>query len=220
MKKSFFLTLFSLFSFLALFAQKTVSHPYTEERSISSFEGLEVSAGIKVVLTQDDKAKLVVTSNEEDLIEKVVTKVNNGVLQIKREESSWKFWNKYKNWQITVYVSYNNLSKINASSGSIVEGDDVQLAHLNVKSSSGAIVRLKGKVGTASFNASSGAIVRGGELIAEKASADASSGAIIHVYTNKELDAEASSGGMIQYSGNGVIANVRTSSGGSIKRKG
>jgi hypothetical protein len=84
---------------------------------------------------------------------------------------------------------------------------------------SGAIVELAGKVGTLNVDASSGAGFRGYNLKATKCIAESSSGAGIQITVDKEISADASSGGYIRYKGEGLIRNIDVSSGGSVKKQ-
>ncbi|MFX4827903.1 DUF2807 domain-containing protein, partial [Acinetobacter baumannii] len=76
---------------------------------------------------------------------------------------------------------------------------------LSVDLNSGAIVELAGKVGTLNVDASSGAGFRGYNLKATKCIAESSSGAGIQITVDKEISADASSGGYIRYKGEGLI---------------
>ena len=70
----------------------------------------------------------------------------------------------------------------------------------------------------ATLMASSGSSLIAQELIAQKAVARGSSGASMNIVVTEELDAEMSSGASLTYSGNPVIKNINTSSGGNINK--
>ena len=93
----------------------------------------------------------------------------------------------------------------------------MQAAEINSDNSSGAITEVSGSVEKLSVEASSGSIFKGYGLNSTFCSADVSSGGVIDINVTKELNAEASSGGAINYKGGGLIRNLRTGSGGSVK---
>jgi hypothetical protein len=200
------------------FAQKEVVESNIQKRNISAFTKIESSSGIEVILTKGNKEELGVVVGDQSYINEVRTVVNNGTLKISRE-GDWKFWNTWKNWKVRVYVSYVNLEKIDVSSGSLVRGEGLDLNKLSVDLNSGAIVELTGKVGTLNVDASSGAGFRGYGLKVIKCIAESSSGAGIQITVEKEISAEASSGGYIRYKGEGLIRNIDVSSGGSVKKQ-
>ena len=86
-----------------------------------------------------------------------------------------------------------------ASSGSRIEAEGGAIDKLNANASSSGSVRTKG-------------------MVAKTCKATASSGGNIRVNISETLSANASSGGSIRYSGTGVIDDVNTSSGGSVKK--
>jgi hypothetical protein len=218
MKKIFLLATAMMVVVISSFAQKEVIESNIQKRNISAFSKIESSAGIEVILTKGGKEELGVVVGDQSYINEVKTVVNNGTLKISRE-GDWKFWNTWKNWKVKVYVSYVNLESIDVSSGSTVRGEGLDLNKLSVDLNSGAIVELEGKVGTLNVDASSGASFRSFGLKTSKCVADVSSGAGIQVTVEKEINADASSGGYIRYKGEGLIRNIDVSSGGSVKKQ-
>jgi hypothetical protein len=88
-----------------------------------------------------------------------------------------------------------------------------------VESSSGSDIFLKGKVSVLEAHASSGSDIDASELQSRKCNASVSSGSDIKVYVTEELDANASSGGDITYSGNPKAKDINESSGGDVHGK-
>ena len=218
MKKIILLLILAVFSVANIFAQQEINEANAQKRSIGSFHGIDVSSGIEVILTKGDKEELVVSVGDLAYLNQVKTVVLNGVLKITRDVD-WKFWNTWKNWSVRVYVSYTNLDKIDVSSGSILKGKNVSLTKLTAIASSGAQIQLSGKADYLDVDVSSGSGFRGADFSVTKCKAEASSGAGIMVTIEKELSAEASSGGNIRYKGNGTINEINVSSGGSVKRQ-
>ncbi len=208
----------SFFTLATIFAQNEISEPNAQKRTISSFHAIDASSGIEVIITKRDKEELAVTVGDLNYLDQVKTTVSKGVLKISRQ-TDWKFWKIWSNSSIRVYVSYVTLDKINVSSGSNLKGTNIQLSTLNVKISSGGMVKLSGSVGFLDVSVNSGANFRGNDFVATKCTADVNSGGEINISVDKELFADASSGGSIKYKGEASIKNIHTSSGGSVKRQ-
>ncbi|WP_276480011.1 head GIN domain-containing protein [Paraflavitalea pollutisoli] len=238
MKKIGLLGVSILFS-LVLFAQKQINDPLAQVRKVSGFHSIKVSNGIKVYLTQGAEA-VAVSASKEEYRDKIVTRVENGVLKIYYDQETLKFW-KYKNMKGVNPVAYVSIDKVDgldiASGASVVtdgtiKGDKLDLDvssggtfrgavtfdGVSVDQSSGAVVNISGTANSLSVDGSSGSAFHGFELVVNNCSADVSSGASIQITMNKEMSAEASSGGSVTYKGNGVIRNVKTGSGGAVRK--
>lgn len=229
------ITLLSLVSF----AQKQVNDPNAETRSVSGFHKIEVSTGIQLFLSQGGSEAVAVSAVNPEYRSRIHTEVSNGVLKIYYDRNFLKQLGERSDKKLKAYVSVVNLDGLVASSGSMVRGQDlirsssldvkatsgaqvevkVQASRMMVDQNSGSIVNLSGTSGSLQVEGSSGSIFNGYELAADNADADCSSGAIIRITVNKELKAKASSGGLVQYKGSGVIRDIHTSSGGNISKK-
>lgn len=208
-----------------------------ETRQISGFHGISVSSGIDLSLKQKDVEEVFVDAKPSDR-DKIITRVEDGILKIYLKDNSWHLF-KWDNEAIKVYVSFRTLDKLQASGGSDVNsesvlkldnldlnvssGSDVKLeleaTKLHVESSSGSDVSLNGKALVAEVRASSGSDITARDLEVKKCSASASSGSDISIKVTDELQADASSGGDINYSGNPKIKNIKESSGGDVTQK-
>jgi hypothetical protein len=208
-----------------------------QKRDITGFHGVSVSSGIDLYLTQKNVEEVFVQADSEDL-DKIITRVEGGILKIYVKEKSWFNMN-WNNQSRKVYVSFTNLDKIDASAGSDVNsegvlklknldmdassGSDIKIEleaeRLVVGSSSGSDVEIKGVVNVLDVSASSGSDIDAGGLQAKKCNAGVSSGSDIQVNVSEELDANASSGGDISYSGNPKTKNINESSGGDVHSK-
>ena len=215
--KKIILLLSFVVSGLAVMAQKTVNEPHVEKRAVKSFHAVDVSSGIKLILTQGDKEELAVAAGDPSYLEYIETTVKDGVLKITRNQD-WQFWKQWKNWKVTVYLSFKDLDKINASSGALVSGTNLDFDKLTVRMSSGALVELSGKTTDLNVDASSGALFKGYDLSSNICEAESSSGGSVQVKVAKELNARASSGGSIRYKGEGNIRDIKVGSGGTVKR--
>jgi len=215
--KKILLLLSFVVSGLAVMAQKTVNEPHVEKRAVKSFHAVDVSSGIKLILTQGDKEELAVAAGDPSYLEYIETTVKDGVLKITRNQD-WQFWKQWKNWKVTVYLSFKDLDKINASSGALVTGTNLDFDKLTVRMSSGALAELSGKTTDLNVDASSGALFKGYDFSSNICEAESSSGGSVQVKVAKELNARASSGGSIRYKGEGNIRDIKVGSGGTVKR--
>lgn len=229
----------SILCSLILFAQKEVNDPMAQVRKVSGFHAIKVTTGIKVYLSQGPEA-VAVSASKEEFRDKIVTKVEGGVLKIYYEQETLKFWKNrnMKGVNPVAYVSIEKIDGVDVASGASVEtagslqGDQLALdissgavfkgavAFKEVRAdlSSGSVVNISGTSGSLSVDASSGSVFHGFELTVNNCDVDVSSGAGAQITINKEMSAEASSGGYVTYKGSGVIRSVRTSSGGSIRK--
>lgn len=205
-------------------------HVVSEERSISSdFEIINVKQGINLYLTQGKPADINVEA-DENIMDLLITEVKNHELNIYFEKNVNQA--KARN----VYLTTENISKINTSSGAFVKSENTILAtsldlesssgssikiHANAteiksESSSGSTITIFGKSKTLSAHASSGSSINANELKTVDAITKVSSGANIDVNATGKLTAKASSGGNIDYEGNPEDIDKETSSGGSV----
>lgn len=231
--------LFSLFALIAFaitsIAQKTVNDPNAEKRNASGFHAIEVSGGIDLYLSQGSEA-VAVSASKTEYREKIMTKVENGVLKI------WYDWKNglkvdWSNRKLKAYVSFKNLDRLVTSGGSDVDVDGsinvskldmeisggsdfsgkVDISEMKVTASGGSDVSISGKTTRLTINASGGSDFSGYGLSADVCDVEASGGSDVYITVNKELSAHASGGSDVFYKGNGLIRDIKTSSS-SIKK--
>ena len=237
LKQFTFLLLTAFFMFYGTSIQAAQVINGRQTRQVSGFHGISVSSGIDLQLTQKNVEEVMVEADTEDQ-DKIITKVEDGILKIYMKEKSWSFlhWNTKER---KVFVSFKTLDQLKVSAGSDVNspsvlkldklnldvssGSDVKLEldanELIVETSSGSDVSLNGKAVLFQVAASSGSDINAGDLESKKCIAHVSSGSNIKVNVTEELEANASSGGDITYSGNPKTKNVRESSGGDVTKK-
>jgi len=205
----------------------------TVERSLNEdFNEIRVSRGLDVYLTQSDDVSLFVEA-DENLHDIIITKVKNGVLMITTDESI-SFSKAQK-----VMLSFNNISKITATSGSdlystnTIVADNLELTTTSgsdmeididtqvadCSSTSGSDLRVSGITNKLYADATSGSNIKAGNLKAKISEARATSGADITLNTSDELYAKASSGGDIKYYGNPKKITKKDGVSGSIRKQ-
>ncbi len=232
----------SLLLATALLAQTTINDPNAQVRDVKGFHGIRVATGIELMLTQGKTEAVAVSAISPEHRDKIKTVVENGILRIYYDHPNvdWKFWKKGGDKKLKAYVSIITIDRLLGSSGATVNVDGaleadklnvdmssgsvfngrIKAESLTVDQSSGSVMNVAGSVSRLKVDGSSGSVFHGFDLATERSDADTSSGAVVQVTVNKELNADASSGGRISYKGEGVIRNIRTSSGGNVSRKG
>jgi len=95
----------------------------TEIRNLKDFNTIKVSAGIDLYLKMGETEEVKVVA-DGDIIDKVITEVNNGTLNIyMKQNNGWNNWGTTKARK--VYVSVKELVKLEASSGSDVNSENM-----------------------------------------------------------------------------------------------
>jgi Putative auto-transporter adhesin, head GIN domain len=204
----------------------------TQKRSFSeNFTDIKVSQGIDVYLTSNNATNLTVEA-DENIIDLLKTEVNNGTLKIYFEKNVWRATSR------KVYLSVPTLNSIVATSGASVKfentlkadklslratsGADIYahlvVTDLNSATTSGADIKISGSAKNFEASATSGSDIKAANLKADFVTARVTSGADIRVYALKEINAKATSGGDIKYSGNPRVVNKTKNSGGHIRR--
>lgn len=233
-------TLFTFFVINTVAGQQKMSYDNNaEKRSVGSFHGIKVATGIKLMISQGNTEEVAVSAANIDDRNKIKTEVVNGVLKIYfNKENNWGGWNGNKK-NLKAWVSFKSIDEFNGSSGSstIAEGiikagnlildissgadfkGSINCSSLNVELSSGADANVSGNSEKIVVKASSGSDFKGFALTTKICDADASSGADIEITVQKEIKAEASSGGGVYYKGTAIITSFSKSSGGSINKE-
>lgn len=204
----------------------------TVERVLNEdFTEIKVSRGMDVYLTQSDQVSLSVEA-DENLHDIIITEIENGVLLISTKENI--SYSKSKK----VMLSFKNISKITATSGSDVystntivadnlelkttSGSDMELdidvTVADCKSTSGSDLRVSGNTDKLYAEATSGSDIKAGNLKAKISEVRATSGADITVNTSHELYAKATSGGDIKYYGNPEKVTKKDGVSGSVRK--
>lgn len=203
----------------------------TQTRNVSAFTGIEVSDGLEVILEKG--AQNVRVEADDNLINDVVTEVSGSVLKIYFDGNS------LNDSDIKVYVTVDDLTEIRASasaeikiegiyrttslkctasSGAEIEGE-IDAPEVVLTASSGSDIKLLGRARSVQATASSGSEIDAINLKAEDAEVTVSSGAKIEVFSSIRLNAAASSGGKVEYTGGATNLKVSESSGGVIRSK-
>lgn len=236
--KKLLISLFFTVLAAGLFAQKqfVVDANATARTLDKSFTAIKVSGGIDVYLSQSETEAVAVSASDEKYIPNIKTVVEDQTLKIYYEGEKW--WG--KNRKMTVYVSFINIEKIDASGASditiagsmkgaalkmILSGASdfkgkVELTSLDMELSGASDVTISGTSINVLIESSGASDVKGYNLTADICSAKASGASDINITVNKELTAHASGASSILYHGNAVIKDIHSSGASTVSRKG
>jgi hypothetical protein len=203
-----------------------------ETRDVADFSKIRTSSGTNVYVSQGDTQKVMVKA-DENIVDVIETEVRDGVLNVTitnpiRKATSNK-----------VYVTVKYLEKATAFAGSNIYSEtvlkagklelrssagsnlklEVSTKELIVSATAGANVFLEGETESLEASASAGSNIKAEGLQAKNCQTRVNSGANIYITVTDELDAKASSGGNIFYSGNPKSTNINNSSGGNVKKR-
>jgi hypothetical protein len=204
----------------------------TERREIGAFSILDVSSDIEVVITFGEEPSLEVEA-DENLMDVIRTEIQDDRLKI----YSRRYIRRAKTKKI--HLSVPTLREIEASgaamvrSGDILKAVDLELEvssaarlFLNIETektkveiSSAAFAELNGTTGELDAEVHSAGRLVAGELVSRFCGVEVSSAGHAEVNAGDELDAEASSAGIISYTGEPVDKRIETSSAGRVNKK-
>ncbi len=225
------------FSTGTLLAQKTVNEPNAEKRSVGEFHGVDVSNGIKLVLTEGSSEDVAVSASTSEYRDKIITKVENGILHI-YYENKLALNAKNEKRELKAYVSYKKIDALNVNTGAeaVIDGDikapslkmsvntgatlkgSIHVDELKVDQNMGSIVTLTGEAGKIDVEGNTGSMFKGIELKTSGCNAKASTGAGVYIRVEKELSVKAHTGGYIKYKGDAVAHEIKTNTGGSVTK--
>jgi len=229
---------------VSLTAQNIVNDPEAEKRNVGSFHAIQVSNAFDVYLTQGNEEALAVSASKPEYKDRIITKVENGVLIIKfdNENKFWKGWNGDK-LKLKVYIAFKNIDKLNVSGACDVRlltslkaadlriqlsgasdfkmetSEFLNVDKLDVEISGASDITLRGKAGQLKIDASGASDFKGYDLVTTHCEAEASGASSIQITVSKELSAVASGASSVYYKGEGLIRNIKTSGASSISRK-
>jgi hypothetical protein len=206
-----------------------------ETRSVSNFSGISLSVPANVQLTQGNAYSVVIEA-DKDILDRIETEVQNGVLRIKTRNNFSFGWGSSKiNIKITMpsvnelsvsgsgkIIAANQISTSNLSV-SISGSGNVSIDDLNVKSLSASIsgsgsLKLSGKGSANDAKATvsgSGSIALNGIRFAD-ANVNISGSGRVKIFAIENLKARVSGSGNISYEGNPLI-DAKVSGSGKIR---
>lgn len=205
----------------------------TEVRNVKNFTGVKTSTAVDIYLTQGNDFRVEVEA-DDNLIDKIITEVEDGVLRVyvDRVSITWKE-------KMIVHVTMKDIDYISASSAGDVIGmtpikaDDLKIRtssagdvkievkarSLDLATSSSGDITISGEADYLEASTSSAGDIKGFELTVKEADITSSSAGDVKITVTDRLKARASSAGDIYYMGNPNYVDARSSSAGDVIRR-
>jgi len=226
-----------IFSAVLSYAQKTINDPNAEVRAVSGFNAIHVSNSFQVYITQSNEEALAVSSNHKEDMEKIVTRVENGVLKIYLDDKG-KWWP--KNRKLKAYISVKEIKelrgsgatdfriegelnaadlKLSLSGASDLKGKLVVSGKLSANLTGASDISISGSANELSVDASGASDVKAYDFTTNICQVEASGASGVKVTVNKELSAKLSGASSVHYKGTAMIKDIRTSGASNISKK-
>lgn len=196
------------------------------------FKRIEVSHGIRVIVTQADNKSITVEA-DDNIEPHIITKIENGVLKIEADHSYNSTETPVVNVQMPVtnglYASSG--SEITSSGALITENINVKATSgseinieveadaIKIESESGSSVEANGKALKLETSSSSGSTIDAQNLMTNEINSKSESGSSTSIYPIVKLEAKASSGSSISYHKTPKTLSKEENSGGSVSEK-
>jgi hypothetical protein len=209
-----------------------------EVRTASGFSAIEVSGAIDLYISQGSEEAVAISATTEEVRQRIRTEVKGNTLQIYFDSKgiNWKSWGNHK---MKAYVTFKNLSRIEASGACNVKATEsikqpelkIELSgasdftgniivdKLRVDASGASNAKLSGTATEADIIASGACSLKAYDLVTTMCKTDATGASNIRITVDKELNAQASGGSTVYFKGNGLIRDISASGGASVKRR-
>lgn len=236
--KSIFLNRITLALTIGLSIFTTVSKAQeTQNVALSNYNGISVSNGIDVFLTQSNAENIRVSANK-DILQYVVVEKEGTVLRIRFKEHTNVNRLFKKDQAVKVYVNIKNLESLTSSGGSDIFSQnqlkadklvirssggsdmklDVAIKDLEITSSGSSDVHLKGTASNISIAASGSSDIKALDLITDYAKVRCSGSSDVELYVNKGIEVSAGGSSDVRFKGEAALNKVSTSGGSDVKR--
>lgn len=209
-----------------------------EVRNVSGYSAVEVSGAIDLYLSQGTEEGVAISASSEDIRQRIRTEVKGQTLHIYFDGKGLN-WKKWGNHKMKAYVTFKTLRRIEASgacnvkvtatirqpelkielSGASDFTGDLAVTDLVVDASGASNAKLSGTADNSKFIASGACTVKAYDLKTNMCKTDVSGASNIRITVEKELNADASGGSTVFFKGNGLIRDINTSGGASVKRR-
>jgi Putative auto-transporter adhesin, head GIN domain len=182
----------------------------TQQRTVGTFSGIQVTGIGKVFITQDTVQGLHIEA-DDNIIDLVTTSVNNGLLTVALKSGS------YSGITINVYASMKSISQLDCvGTVEFVNSGQIQTDSIACRITGTGTITLNGTAGFESIEIIGAGNVHNFGLASSRCSALISGTGKIEVNVTQELDAVISGTGDISYSGNPTVIHQTVSGIGSI----
>ena len=206
-----------------------------DNRDLKGFDEISLGVSAHLHLSIGNEFKVEMEGDEDDMDE-IETKVENGVLKIRHERRSGWSWNMDR---VDIYVTMPEVNGLRVSgSGSIrsedtIKSDDLELAvsgsgdlevdidarMVNLSISGSGDVELSGKAGEFKSTISGSGGIDAFDLVIENCDVRISGSGSVRVEVTGSLDARISGSGSVYYEGDPENVNSSTSGSGRVRKR-
>lgn len=203
-----------------------------ETRKLDHFDAVSVMGDISVTLVKGDTPSAFIETDGIDADE-ITIYVKGKTLKIQLIEGLFSDFDR-----VDITLTYNHLRAIRSSAGASVRtsgtitGDelnlrassggelfvDVDVNAIEASASEGGVLIISGQAEDQEVTVSTGGSYEGLELQCMRTYVKSNTGGMAEVVANKRLDANANTGGSIEYAGEPEIKNIRSLISGGIRK--
>ncbi|MBD3637044.1 MAG: DUF2807 domain-containing protein [Crocinitomicaceae bacterium] len=226
----------NLYTLLALIAFTNFSFAGEVEDDLDDFTTVVANGNYKLFLKKGDQPHIKVVNNEPELEDdQIAWEVKGGELKVDIKKSI------FKKLELEIYVTYNEISTIEAKGGAwinvedVLTGNEVELkcasngiisieldcktVKASVAPGSNGEIKLKGKAENADLKVMTGGFISAIHLEAKEVVAKVSTGGDISCWATEKMDLKVSISGTIKYTFDGDKSNFNEkTTGGEIKK--
>ena len=234
-----------IFACLAFFLVSQISsaqvdpfgkNPNAERREVAVFDKISIQGGIDLVLAADTREEVWVSGRDTEVRDRIVTRVNNGTLEIFYDARTGLNWP--VNMKLKVHVSYRKLASL-AASGScdvVAEGTiraesfslslngssdfkgAFDVRSLEIRQSGSADSQIAGSAKKAKITLSGASDLKAYGLVIDNAIVRVSGASDAQITVNGEMEVRASGASDVLYKGTGSVHTVESSGASSVKK--
>jgi hypothetical protein len=215
-------------------AQQPIRDANAQLRQAKNFHAINIGSAFDVYMSQSSEEAVAVSASDPKMLDRIIVEVKDGILHIGLEKNAWKLNNK----KLKAYISFKNIDRLSISGACkvVVDGSikaenlrvnlsgasdlnaKLQVSRLNVDLSGASDMTVSGTATNLEIEASGASKFKGFDLASDMCSANASGASDIRITVNKELSVHASGASDIDYKGNGVIRDLKTSGASSVSK--
>lgn len=199
---------------------------------VDPFTEIRIWGNLKVILMESEEERVNVEYNIDD----VDISVENGVLKVKRDKPL--NLDSYDSPAVEVVIEYRRFYGLRAAAGAQVKnaqkitGDHLwiefvsgargklvlEMNDLDIKTASGAELKISGKTYSQRTRVASGGILRANNLLCNRTYIKSTTGGQAKIVATETMEARATTGGMIDYEGDPERIEISDSLGGDVRR--
>lgn len=233
--KLFFTVLFTCL-FVTTFGQVVINDKNAELRQVGPFNGIRVSGGFDVYLSQGKEHAVAVSGSEKRYTDNIKVEVENGILVVSYAGGSLTF-NEKRN--LRAYISFKDLQSIEGSgacdikiqdqiesntlrvrlSGACEIKGNINIANLDVNLAGASTSKLEGRVDNVRIDASGASDLKNYNLVVSNCIAQLSGASDVKITVNNSLSVKASGASTLNYRGNPQKTEINTSGASSASQK-